>query len=292
MAKLVRQRMKQSSKTATAASAYADLLERALASALGSDGPLTIGEAARRIAARLETLHAAMETAAAAEGRLEDLMRGYRRQRDAAAPKVYAYLTRIRQCLRAVFGTQPGDEFLGIHGPTPEDPQELHDLAGDVIARTADPRWPTPEENTLAVDFKPPVVAKELKQLRDPLGAALDAIDDGGIRLTVATAARKQATAAFDFFYGKSARYLEAGLELAGLDDLVAQVRPGVGRRGRPAKQKSIAARGGKPLGSRQLGTGALELPAGADAAVLLAEVSPLTEDAAKNPTPEDDKNG
>ena len=83
-------------------------------------------------------LRAAMEAASAAENRIEDLMRGHRRQRDEAAPKVYGYLTRIRRGLRGYFGRRAGDEFLGIHGPTPEDPQELYDLAARLAPTRAD----------------------------------------------------------------------------------------------------------------------------------------------------------
>ena len=278
--KLVRQRMKQCNETATAASTFADLLERALARELGMSGEITVAEAARRIAARLGLLRAAMEAAAAAESRAEDLMRGHREARDQAAPVLYGYLTQIRQFFRGLFGRKAGDAFLGLHGPTPEDPQELYDLAGEIIGRTADPAWPRPEATTRGADFEPQGVARDLTERRDALGDALDALREVGAQLAVATAARKRATRAFDAFHGKGARFLESGLDLAGLDELVAQVRPGVGRRGRPAKAIAGPGRPG-------LEAGTLELDAGAeDPGLLLGEIPEPGEPPA-NPDPE-----
>ncbi len=269
--KMVRRRMKQATETATAASTFADLLARALAHALGVSGELTIGEAARRIAARLGVLRAAMAAAATAESRAEDLMRVYRGARDEAAPELYRYLTRIRQFARGFFGRKAGDAFLGLHGPTPEDPQELYDLAAEIIDRTADPAWPRPAATTRSVDFDPQGVARDLTERRDALGDALDALDATASQLAVAKAARNRATQAFDAFHGKGGRFLESGLELAGLDELVAQVRPGVGRRGRPPK--TIASPGRPQLDAGTLDAGTLD--AGAeDPELLLAEVS------------------
>ena len=265
--KLVRRRMKQASETATAASTFAELLERALARELGTSGEITVGEAARRIAARLSMLRDAIKAAAAAVSRAEDLMQGHREARDKAAPELYSYLTGIRQFVRGFFGLKAGDAFLGLHGPTPEDPRELYDLAEEIIGRTADPTWPRPEASTRAVDFEPQGVARDLTERRDALGDALDALEALEARLTVAKAARQRATKAFDTFYGKGARFLESGLDLAGLEELVAQVRPGVGRRGRPPK---TIAEPGRP----QLEAGTPELDAGAeDIGLLLAEL-------------------
>jgi hypothetical protein len=269
--------MRQASETATAASTFADLLDRALARELGVSGEITVGEAARRIAARLGMLREAMQATAAVVSRAEDLMRGHRQARDQAAPELYSYLTQIRQFVRGFFGLRAGDAFLGLHGPTPEDPRELHDLAGEIIDRTADPKWPRPEASTRAVDFEPQGVARDLTERRDALGDALDALDALDAQLTVAKAARQRATKAFDTFFGRGARFLESGLDLAGLEELAAQVRPGVGRRGRPPK---AIAEPGRP----QLAAGTLEL--GGDPGLLPGEV-PEPGKPPENPDPE-----
>ncbi len=60
----------------------------------------------------------------------------------------------------------------------------------------------------------------------------------------MAQAAKKRAAAAHKNFLDKSARFLEAALELAGLDDLAVTVRPNVGRRERPPKKELAAASG------------------------------------------------
>ena len=72
------------------------------------------------------------------------------------------------------------------------------------------------------------------------LGHALGVIEEGETREAVLKVAGRRAKKAFEDFTAKSARFLEAGLDLAGLDDLVGIVRPGVGRRGRPAGKTQI----------------------------------------------------
>jgi hypothetical protein len=127
------------------------------------------------------------------------------------------------------------------------------------------------------VDFEPRGVARDLTELRDALGDALDALAALDAQLTVAKAARQRATKAFDVFFGKGARFLESGLDLAGLEELAAQVRPGVGRRGRP---RSAIAEPGRP----PLAPGTLGLDAGADEPGLRPGEAPEAQELPKNP--------
>jgi hypothetical protein len=96
----------------------------------------------------------------------------------------------------------------------------------------------------------------------------------------VAKAARRRATRAFDTFYGKGARFLESGLDLGGLEELAVQVRPGVGRRGRPPK---TIPEPGRP----QLAAGTLEPAAGADNPGLLPGEVPEPGKPPENPDPD-----
>ncbi len=67
-------------------------------------------------------------------------------------------------------------------------------------------------------------------------------------------------------------------MDLGGLEDLAAAVRPGVGRRGRPAKQQLAAAEGALP-------GAAPALPAAPDPARLPAAASPPEEAAVEAPS-------
>jgi hypothetical protein len=81
----------------------------------------------------------------------------------------------------------------------------------------------------MILQFGPRVGAKEMTDQARALGESLDFLKEASPQETVAKAAEKRAVAAFDGFHGRSARYLIAALELAGLDE--APLRPQDGRR-------------------------------------------------------------
>ena len=183
--------------------------------------------------------------------RVRDELRGWRRRRKQANERLYDWAKGFRDLCRGVFDEDEGDIFLGLHGTLPRQPKELHAALGPVVRRIADIDWPMPEHSGWFKVDRDKLV-RSLIETHDELGQALAAIKEGETREAVAQAAKTRAEEAHKLFLGKSARFLEAALELAGLDDLAVTVRPNVGRRGRPPK-KELAAAAGLPVEGRAL---------------------------------------
>ncbi len=272
MAKKELVRIEEGSRTASAAVACAELLDAGLDHQLG---PATAEEAALAsggglalcIARRLAQLRHAFQSTREVLERLRDDNRRWRRRRDHAFDRLYDLVKRARRFCRNLYGKARADEFLGLRGQLPREPGELHLAAGPVLHRLEDAEWPMP---TRQVELKGITVerqelAKDFSGRYRQLGEALDALEAGETREAIALAVKERAKEAFKTFQAKSARFLEAGLELAGLDDLVATVRPGGGRRGRPVKAGTAAAALPAPAG--QLAGGpAKALPAAVEA--------------------------
>lgn len=241
MGKLALKNINKAMTTEAAAEAFADLLERGLARTLGGDVTGT-AVSARLIAYRLGELRGAIEAANEALERIHDMMSRHRRRRDEACEKLYNYVRDVRKLSRSFFGRARGDDFLGLHGPKPRDPEKLHLDAGRVLTSLADATWPVPEVLSDGAKMTPEKVAKRIAALHKKLGEENKALTAGETQEALAQAAHTRAERAFDVFHGRGGRYLEAALNLAGLDDLAAQVRPGVGRIGRPPKAETVAA--------------------------------------------------
>jgi hypothetical protein len=273
MAKKELVRIEEGARTVTAAFACAELLDAGLEKQLG---PATAEEAALpnggglalRAGRRLAHLRHSFETAREVLARVRDDNRRWRRRRDRAFAEVYDLVKTARRFCRAFYGKARADEFLGLRGALPREAGELHQKAGPVHGRLADAEWPMPtqEVDLKGINVDRHKLAASLKQRAEELGTALDALDAGETREAIALAVKERAKVAFKTFQAKSARFLEAGLELAGLDDLVATVRPGVGRRGRPAKGQLEGAAAGLPAGADPA------LPAAAMKALAAAE--------------------
>lgn len=260
MSKMLMRRLNDAAKTSTAARSFAELLQEALERELGGDLS-GIQETALRIADRLDYLEATMDAASENRQRLGDLLDHHQRQRDESVEQLYSHVTRARKAFRSLMGIRAGDAYLGLHGETPRNPKTLHRVSRIIAGRMADEEWAEPPL-AFGVTFKPQVAARDMTDRGRDLADSLDFLKKASPKMTVATAAEKRAVAAFDDFHGKSARYLIAALELAGLDDLVAEVRNGVGRRGRPPKKKTIAEKARAP---QLTGPQPKELPAKGD---------------------------
>ena len=204
---------------------------------LGSGGQLAV-----RSARRLQALKHNLEMTQDALARIQDELRGWRRRRQRATEQVFDKAKRLRKLCRHYFEEGEGDDFLGLHGTLSSEPKKLHAAFRPVIGRLADLEWPMPQGtiNGLTVDREE--LVEGLLEGYKELDRALTAVKDGTTREAVAKAARKRAAAAHNTFLGKCTRFLEAALELGGLDELAAAVRPNVGRRGRPPKEKQLAA--------------------------------------------------
>ena len=246
MAKKALARIDEGDTAASVALGCAALLDAGLAEQLGpataeEEGLDCGGRLAVRSARRLQALKHNLEICQEALARIRDELRGWRRRRKQANDRLYDRAKGLRDLCRGVFDGDEGDTFLGLHGTLPRQPKELHAAFGPVVRRIADVEWPLPEHpGWVKVDRDE--LVRSLLETHDELGRVLAAIKEGETREAVAQAAKTRAAEAHKLFLGKSARFLEAALELAGLDDLAVTVRPNVGRRGRPPKKELAAA--------------------------------------------------
>ncbi len=226
------------------------------ADGLGGAGRLVVG-AARRLQAYKHELEAAREALA----RIEDELRRWRRRREPARQELYDRAKQLRDFCRGVFDGDEGDLFLGLHGILPREPKALHAATGSLVRRLADDGWPMPDVALAGFDLDRERAAESLIEAHGELGHALAAIQQGEIQEAMARAAKKRAANVYNEFLGKSSRFLVAALELAGLDDLAAILRPR-GRGGRPPKSRQLAA-GALPAAGKALPAADKALPAG-----------------------------
>ncbi len=195
------------------------------------------GRLSVRVARRLEQLRQQLEAAAEQVARISDELRRWRRQRDRANTQLYDKTKMLRGFCRGIFEGDQGDEFLGLRGTLPREPKELHAACGSMARRLADAEWPMPDFEVAGLAIDRERVVRSLVKAYGQLGEALASIKDGETREALAKVAKKRAVLAHNSFLDKSTRYLEAALELAGLEDVAATVRPGIGRRGRSLHQ-------------------------------------------------------
>ena len=199
------------------------------------------GSLAVRIARRMQLLRHHLEATGEALERIRDELHRWRLRREKTHAKLYDAAKHLREFCRGVFDGDEGDTFLGLHGALPREPKELRAAFAPVVRRLADAEWPLPESKVRGFGIDREELVKRLIKNHDELGQTLDAIKTGETRETVAKVAKRRAGEAHNTFLAKSCRYLEAALDLAGLDDLAAAVRPDVGRRGRPPKAELAA---------------------------------------------------
>ncbi len=238
-------RIEEGETAASVALGCAALLDAGLAEQLGpataeEEGLDCGGRLALRSARRLQVLKHDLEVCLEALARIDDQLHGWRRRRRQTNDRLYGKIKALRDVCRNVFDGDEGDTFLGLRGTLPRHPKELHAACGPVVRRLADGQWPMPEHpEWLEVDRDK--VARGLIDAHRELGEALDAVRKGETQKAVAQVAKDRAAEAHKIFLGKSTRFLESALELAGLDELAATVRPGVGRMGRPPKKLAAA---------------------------------------------------
>ncbi len=275
MAKKALARIEEGERAASVALGCAALLDAGLAEQLGpateeEEGLECGGRLAVRAARRLQALKHHLEVCQEALARIRDELHGWRRRRQRAREELYDHVKSLRNLCRGIFDGDEGDTFLGLRGTLPRRPKELHAACGPLARRLADVEWPMPEHPDWFKVDRDKVVRSLLEEYQE-LGRALDAIQEGETREAVAQVAKNRAAEAHKSFLGKSTRFLEIALELAGLDDLAAAVRPGVGRIGRPPQKKLAAAgpaAGAKALPAAGGGSAVAELAvAPADAA-------------------------
>ncbi len=221
----------------------AALLDAGLVEQLGpggadEDGLAGGGRLAVRVARKMQLLKHNFEISQEALARIRDELQPWRDRRDKAHHALYERAKDLRRFCRGVFPGRQGDAFLGLRGSLPREPKELYAAFGPVVRRLADPEWSLPEYIHEGISINRKTAVESALLLYRELGTSLAGVKEGEIREAVAQAAKKRAENAHNAFVGKGTRFLFAALELAGLDDLAATVRPGLGRQGRPAKKQ------------------------------------------------------
>ncbi len=240
-------RIEEGARAISAAEGCAELLdvglEEQLGPALAVEAKLPNGGGtALRVARRMATLSRSLKASKEVLERLRDELRRWRRRRDRAMSQVYDKAKHLRRGCRHLYGKARADEFLGLRGKLPREPGDLHEQLGPLIGRLADAEWPEPSRKGMrGLSFDREEAVDGLAERYGELGRALDAVDEGETREKMALMVKDRAEKIYETFRGRGTRYLIATLELAGLDELAATLRPGGRRPGRPAKAELAA---------------------------------------------------
>ncbi len=214
----------------------------------------------RWIACDIEEASEAMVDADVNLANLRAELRRAQQRRNRLAKSVYRELSRTRQILEQLLGTQPARDYLGLKGPTPRDPATLLHWAQSTITvlsnREQTPAYANAEHGKLNT-FE---LAERLAIRCVPLRQAINATNAAYWAEGIALEAQREAITAFDQVHLCGARVLETFLDVLGLPSLASTVRPGVQRRGRPPKQQPVDAY--PDLVEQVLGDSSVELPA------------------------------
>ncbi len=160
-------------------------------------------------------------------------------ERDGLKRELYDALVRFKKEARSKLGKR-FKVVLSLKGETVRDPVELSRRAGHAV------QWasgPNAEHFGLPVDWL--AMAAPMAPLVKDLDAANDVVAHEHAAVNGALADRIKAMEAFDDWYGKGSRALEATYVLLGLPTLAAAVRPQLkvaGRVGRPSKLPPVDA--------------------------------------------------
>ncbi len=162
-----------------------------------------------------------------------------RKQRDAIAQSGHALLVNVRKYLQGFYGWDGACEVLGVWGPTEREPRALHQQLGEGLwwARNWDGM---PEPLIAGGEKEAEECLARLEELYSELDEVIDDVGRGDRQVEVAMLDQRAAMAEFDRAYQHGAEAMEAQLIQVGLPTLAAAVRPGVGRRGRPLKQRPV----------------------------------------------------
>ncbi len=246
--KRIKHRFKQALATIHAAFAFADAVVEATRRGLcqGSDRA-TAGAAPEQASGEIfvilgRNLRRQLERMLAADDRYRSLrarLRRRRSRRDKIAKRGYALLVDTRKYLHGFFGYEGTCEVLGLRGPTEREPRALHRQLGEVVwwARNRDGK---PEPLVAGGEDEAEKCLTRLEELHEELDQVIDEIGRGAREVEAAMLDQRAAMAEFDRAYKHGAGAMEAQLIQVGLPTLAAAVRPGVGRRGRPLKQRPV----------------------------------------------------
>jgi hypothetical protein len=168
-------------------------------------------------------------------------LRGCRGRRGEAVRRLYRGVTRLRRSLSGVLGRERATRWLEfLDGETSRDPHTLIRQTRLLELFLGDPTTAPSGPVAAGVEVDWPALAAPLRPLRAELEAALRTVTSARRTERLARGARRRALARLDRVYLRGSRLLESLLDYAGLPSLAAEVRPGVGRRGRPMKERPV----------------------------------------------------
>ncbi len=200
----------------------------------------SIEDLMRLAAAELEDLCRAMVEADAALHSSRATLRRRRRRRDRRASRLYDFLATTRKLFKGLFGDRAVIDHLGLRGPTPRNPRILLTDARYAGAALADPERELECSYSASGWFKTSAMARRLGTRCDRLAEALAAVISADAAESAAQELQRRAIEEFDPCCLKTARLFERLLDDLGLPTLASNVRPGVKRRGRPAKSRPV----------------------------------------------------
>jgi len=214
------------------------------ADAATSGGPprtIGVGQLVRLVG---QEIREAGEEAVLADREVERVrvrLRGCRERRAEAVQRLYREVARLRRSLSGVLGRERAARWLEfLDGETSRDPHTLIRQTRLLELFLGDPATAPSGTMAAGVEVDWPVLAAPLRPLRAELEAALMTVASARRAERLARGARRRALARLDRVYLRGSRLLGSLLDYAGLPSLAAEVRPGVGRRGRPMKGRPV----------------------------------------------------
>ncbi|HEX2162468.1 MAG TPA: hypothetical protein VHM02_00825, partial [Thermoanaerobaculia bacterium] len=214
----------------THAGEAAAALDRQVRSLLG-EGVTEIEEllgTVRRLFDRhLALLVEADEAHLATVGNLADPRRG----RDEAVARLSSALVEVRRLAEGLYGER-AEELLRLGGAVSQNPVVLLRQARRVVARVADAGTPRPPKRFDSASVDEAEWLERLEPEIEALEQALSRVRFGRRQMESTLRAKNEALAAYDVAFGRTARFMEALLDLSGLSSFASRLRPPVTRRG------------------------------------------------------------
>ncbi len=230
VSKMVVDRQKSSTKVVAAARTHKSRAGAGMTELLGFDCGLATEQLMDGSADKLEKSTGTMVAADEAHIAELDDDAAFRAARDESATDVRDACVDLRDVTTTMFGADY-IESLGYEGDTPEDPVMLHRLGVRIMERIDKIDRPGPRFEGMT--FDPAPWKKKLFGPINKLGAALKktAIEEREAEQTIT--AKREAIAAYDEIFSKTAGLVSALLRIAGEEELGRRVRPVKSRPGR-----------------------------------------------------------
>lgn len=164
--------------------------------------------------------------------------RRYQARRDLVARRLQREFVQVRRYLKGLLGYRGACEYLGFSGPSPREPTEVFYQVREAVLWAQSRQVPEGLFAGLEHDVRQRI--DHLDALCRQLDLAMGDVARGRCEVDSAMLDQRQAMRDFDRFYKESARAMESQLIFVGLPSLAEAVRPGVGRRGRPLKERPV----------------------------------------------------